>query len=87
VGLFDDTELFTSGKLHVRKFDIPDAELTLWEHFYSGKKRTGFTQNDPPNATADKSHLPDLLNECNRLRYIIRLQGISECYALGALIA
>ena len=33
MSLFNDTELFTSGKLKVTKFDIPDAELTLWEHF------------------------------------------------------
>ena len=31
--LFDDTALFNSGELKVTKFDIPDAELTLWEHF------------------------------------------------------
>ncbi len=30
----DDTALFTSGALRIRKFDIPDAELTLWEHFF-----------------------------------------------------
>src|SRR5215216_5497296 len=31
--LFDDTELFNSGDLRIREFDLPDAELTLWEHF------------------------------------------------------
>ena len=31
--LFDDTQLFSSGDLRIKKFDIPDAELTLWEHF------------------------------------------------------
>lgn len=33
--LFNDTELFTSGDLRIQKFDLPDAELTLWEHFFS----------------------------------------------------
>jgi alkylated DNA repair dioxygenase AlkB len=32
--LFDNTELFNSGDLHVKTFDIPDAELTLWAHFF-----------------------------------------------------
>jgi len=32
--LFNDTELFTSGELKTSKFDIPDAELTLYEHFF-----------------------------------------------------
>lgn len=32
--LFDDTQLFTSGALRVKNFEIPDAELTLWEHFF-----------------------------------------------------
>jgi alkylated DNA repair dioxygenase AlkB len=31
--LFEDTQLFNSGKPRVQEFDIPDAELTLWEHF------------------------------------------------------
>jgi alkylated DNA repair dioxygenase AlkB len=33
--LFDDTQLFNSGELHIKEFDIPDAELTLWEHFFN----------------------------------------------------
>jgi alkylated DNA repair dioxygenase AlkB len=33
--LFDDTELFTSGGLQIKKFDIPDAELILYEHFFN----------------------------------------------------
>ncbi|MEO5591946.1 MAG: alpha-ketoglutarate-dependent dioxygenase AlkB [Chitinophagaceae bacterium] len=31
--LFNDTDLFTSGELRIQQFHIPDAELTLWEHF------------------------------------------------------
>lgn len=31
--LFADTELFTSGKLTIKSFDIPDAALKLYEHF------------------------------------------------------
>lgn len=33
--LFTDTELFNSGELKETRFAIPDAELTLWEHFFS----------------------------------------------------
>ncbi len=33
--LFDDTALFNSGELRIKEFDIPDAELKLWEHFFS----------------------------------------------------
>jgi alkylated DNA repair dioxygenase AlkB len=33
--LFDDTELFNSGELRIREFDLPDAELKLWEHFFA----------------------------------------------------
>ena len=36
--LFNDTELFTSGELKIKRFDIPDAELTLYEHFFSKKE-------------------------------------------------
>jgi alkylated DNA repair dioxygenase AlkB len=32
--LFPDTELFTSGALYKKVFEIPDAELVLWEHFF-----------------------------------------------------
>jgi len=32
--LFDDTALFNSGALRITQFDLPDAELTLWEHFF-----------------------------------------------------
>ena len=31
--LFSDTDLFSSGELRIEQFDIPDAALTLWEHF------------------------------------------------------
>jgi len=33
--LFDDTDLFESGDLKITHFNIPDAELTLYEHFFS----------------------------------------------------
>src|SRR5689334_7968110 len=36
--LFDDTELFNSGSLQIKTFDIPDAELKLWEHFFPRDK-------------------------------------------------
>jgi len=36
--LFDDTELFNSGSLRIKTFDIPDAELKLWEHFFPRDK-------------------------------------------------
>ena len=32
--LFDDTELFQSGDLKITHFNIPDADLTLYEHFF-----------------------------------------------------
>ena len=40
--LFDDTELFSSGELRIQEFDIPDAELTLWEHFFSREEADTF---------------------------------------------
>jgi alkylated DNA repair dioxygenase AlkB len=40
--LFDDTELFSSGELRVQKFDIPDAELTLWEHLFNREESNRF---------------------------------------------
>jgi alkylated DNA repair dioxygenase AlkB len=43
--LFDDTQLFSSGELRIQKFDIPDAELTLWEHFFSRNEADQFYQN------------------------------------------
>jgi alkylated DNA repair dioxygenase AlkB len=36
--LFDNTELFNSGDLHIKTFEIPDAELTLWSHFFPRKQ-------------------------------------------------
>jgi alkylated DNA repair dioxygenase AlkB len=33
--LFDDTSLFDPGKEHTINFDIPDAELVLYEHFFT----------------------------------------------------
>lgn len=40
--LFDDTQLFSSGGLRMQEFDIPDAELTLWEHFFSREEADAF---------------------------------------------
>ncbi len=40
--LFDDTELFSSGELRRQNFDIPDAELTLWEHFFNRNEADQF---------------------------------------------
>ena len=33
--LFDDTNLFNSGDLKITHFNIPDADLTLYEHFFN----------------------------------------------------
>ena len=33
--LFNDIDLFHSGKLRIQQFVIPDAELTLWEHHFN----------------------------------------------------
>jgi hypothetical protein len=33
--LFDDIALFGSGPMQVKQFELPDAELTLYEHFFS----------------------------------------------------
>ena len=40
--LFEDTQLFSSGDLRIRNFVIPDAELTLWEHFFSREEADNF---------------------------------------------
>jgi alkylated DNA repair dioxygenase AlkB len=40
--LFNDTELFSSGEMHIKRFDIPDAELTLYEHFFSREQSDEF---------------------------------------------
>jgi alkylated DNA repair dioxygenase AlkB len=40
--LFDDTELFTSGELRIKEFDLPDAELKLWEHFFNREESDKF---------------------------------------------
>jgi len=34
MNLFDDTELFTSGKSSVTVFDLPDTDLVLYENFF-----------------------------------------------------
>lgn len=33
--LFSDTELFTTGNRGTREFDLPDADLTLIDHFFT----------------------------------------------------
>jgi alkylated DNA repair dioxygenase AlkB len=40
--LFDDTQLFNSGELRVKEFSIPDAELSLWEHFFNREEADKF---------------------------------------------
>jgi alkylated DNA repair dioxygenase AlkB len=40
--LFDDTQLFNSGNLRIQHFDIPDADLTLWEHFFPKHEADNF---------------------------------------------
>jgi alkylated DNA repair dioxygenase AlkB len=42
MNLFSDTELFNSGELRIQNFDIPDAELTLWEHFFNRQEADKF---------------------------------------------
>jgi alkylated DNA repair dioxygenase AlkB len=42
--LFSDTQLFSSGELRIQSFDIPDAELTLWEHFFTRHESDIFYQ-------------------------------------------
>jgi alkylated DNA repair dioxygenase AlkB len=64
--LFDDTEMFNSGGLKVTKFDIPDAELTLWEHFF-------------PRAEADKFY-NKLLHESPWKQETIVIHGETKPY-------
>lgn len=40
--LFDDTELFNSGDLKITHYNIPDADLTLYEHFFSREESDHF---------------------------------------------
>ena len=40
--LFDDTDLFNSGDLKITHFNIPDAELTLYEHFFNREKSDNY---------------------------------------------
>jgi len=40
--LFNDTELFNSGEPRIQRFDIPDAELTLYEHFFNREESDRF---------------------------------------------
>jgi alkylated DNA repair dioxygenase AlkB len=63
--LFDDTQLFNSGELRVKEFDIPDAELKLWEHFFNRDESDRFYEtimNETPwkqeeITVWDKTHL------------------------------
>ena len=59
--LFNDTELFTSGELKIKQFDIPDAELTLYEHFFPKKDSDRFYET--------------LLNETNWKQQPITIHG------------
>jgi alkylated DNA repair dioxygenase AlkB len=40
--LFNDTDLFNSGELREKNFDIPDAELKLYEHFFNREESDQF---------------------------------------------
>ena len=40
--LFNDTDFFNSGELKIRDFDIPDAELVLYEHFFRREQADDF---------------------------------------------
>jgi alkylated DNA repair dioxygenase AlkB len=40
--LFDDTDFFNSGDLKITHFNIPDAELTLYEHFFNRRESDDF---------------------------------------------
>jgi alkylated DNA repair dioxygenase AlkB len=40
--LFDDTDLFNSGKLKITHYHIPDAELTLYEHFFNREEADAY---------------------------------------------
>jgi alkylated DNA repair dioxygenase AlkB len=42
--LFNDTALFSSGEPKVKVFDIPDAELILYEHFFNAEESNRFYQ-------------------------------------------
>jgi alkylated DNA repair dioxygenase AlkB len=63
--LFNDTQLFNSGQLRIQQFDIPDAELTLWEHFIPRQEADKFytsIMNETPwkqeeITVYDKTHL------------------------------
>ena len=42
--LFDDTDLFNSGDLKITHFNIPDADLTLYEHFFNREESDAYYQ-------------------------------------------
>lgn len=41
MSLFDDTDLFTSGKPRTVRYELPDAELTLYEGFFPREEADG----------------------------------------------
>jgi len=61
----DDTQLFNSGECRLRQFELPDAILTLWEHFFNRQDSDIFynqlLQNTPwvqePITIFDKTYL------------------------------
>jgi len=63
--LFNDTDLFNSGELKIKKFDIPDGDLTLYEHFFDRAKSDRFYQilleetpwRQEPITVYEKTHL------------------------------
>ena len=40
--LFNDTDLFSSGALRIHSYEIPDAELRLFEHFFPREEADAF---------------------------------------------
>ncbi|HEU4495804.1 MAG TPA: alpha-ketoglutarate-dependent dioxygenase AlkB [Flavobacterium sp.] len=50
MNLFDDTELFASGELKITNFNLPDADLVLYEHFFS-KEASDYYYNSLLNTT------------------------------------
>lgn len=53
--LFDENQLFNIGKASVKRFDIPDAELTLWERFFE-KEAADHYYNALLHSTPWKEH-------------------------------
>lgn len=40
--LFDDTDIFTSGKDGKKEFDLPDADVMLWDNFFTKQESDDF---------------------------------------------